>query len=112
MTGGDPFRNLTWGDLTLWVGKPAVDEGRMLQKSGVVRELSKTETGALIAWVHEDEDFATLVEIHEGDLFGQCTCQAEGCEHMVAVLLEYIANLKRSIVLPVTGSKDPRFFLL
>ncbi len=112
MTSGDPFRNLTWGDLTLWVGKPAVAQGRTQQKAGAVRQLNKTETGALIAWVHDEEDFATLVEIEQGDLFGQCTCQADGCEHMVAVLIEYIANLRRNIVLPVTGSKDPRFFLL
>lgn len=109
----DPFRELTWGDLTAWTGKAAVDLGRTYQKNGSVDQLSRMGGYGLIAWVRSGEDFVTRVEIDGGDIIGECTCQEEdSCAHMVAVILDYIVHIKRKIELPIARENDPRIFLL
>ena len=109
----DPFQSLTWGDLALWAGRSNLADGRQQQKAGAVDQLAKTGTGGLIAWVKAEELFATHVEIENNELFGECTCQGEdGCEHAVAVILEYVAHLIKKMDIPVAPSNDQRYFLL
>ena len=109
----DPFRELTWGDLMFWAGKSNLSGGRQYQKKGTVTQLAKTPTGGLLGWVAAEEPHAAHVEIEDGELFGECTCQGiAGCEHGVAVILEYIAHLKKNRPIPVAASNDPRYYLL
>ncbi|MGM0451649.1 MAG: SWIM zinc finger family protein [Thermodesulfobacteriota bacterium] len=111
--GNDWFRELTWGNLVLWAGKIAVTEGRMFQKNGAVKQLTKTGNNGLLSWVYDEEDFAVNVEVDDGELYGRCGCQGGNvCPHMVAVVIEYIACLKQGKQLPVAAANDPRFYLL
>ncbi len=109
----DPFGELTWGDLMFWAGRSNLSSGRQFQKSGAVTQLARTQTGGLLGWVAAEEPHAAHVEIEEGELYGECTCQGkEGCEHGVAVVLEYIAHLRKNIAIPTAPSNDPRYYLL
>lgn len=111
----DICRELTWGQLTAWSNKSAVLKGRRLQQQGAVSELSKTSHGSgLLAWVTEEEPFAVLVELEEGDLFAQCGCNPiiTPCAHAVAVIIDYIVHLKRGETIPVAGRNDPRLYLI
>lgn len=112
-TGSQSFRELTWGNLVTWAGKIAVTEGRMFQRSGAVKQLTRTRSNGLLAWVEDEEDFSVNVEIDAGELHGRCGCQGGNvCPHMVAVIIEYIACLRKNKPLPVAPSNDPRFYLL
>ncbi|MFP3981226.1 MAG: SWIM zinc finger domain-containing protein [Desulfobacterales bacterium] len=112
-TQTDPFRELTWGDLTVWVGQAAVAAGRRLQKNGAVRRLVKTPDGGLLAWVQAEETFAAHVGFEDEELYCRCACHSEeACEHGIAVILEYIAHLKKNVPVPITASNDQRFYLL
>lgn len=109
----DLFRELTWGDLTVWVGHDAVASGGRLQKEGAVKRLAKTRDGGLLAWVYAEETFAANVGFEEGELFCRCACHGESaCEHGIAVILEYIAHLKKNVPVPIAASNDRRFYLL
>ncbi|MFW5909120.1 MAG: SWIM zinc finger family protein [Desulfosalsimonas sp.] len=109
----DLFRELTWGDLTVWVGREAVNLGTSLQKDGAVDHLVKTPDGGLLAWVRAEEVFASHVGFEHGDLFCRCACQSgSACEHAIAVILEYIACLKKNMSVPVAASNDQRFHLV
>jgi uncharacterized Zn finger protein len=109
----DPFRELTWGDLTAWVGRGLLETGRKLQRKGSVKQLSKTEQGGLLAWIQAEEVFATHVGFDHDELFCHCGCQGEGaCEHGIAIILEYISYLKKNMPVPVAASNDQRFYLL
>jgi len=111
----DVCRELTWGQLTAWSNKSAVLNGRKLQQKGAVSELSKTSRGSgLLAWVTEEESFAVLVELEEGDLLAQCGCNPiiSPCAHAVAVIIDYIVHLKRGQTIPAAQRNDPRFYLI
>mgnify|MGYP006308249765 CR=1 FL=1 len=110
----DPFTDLTWGDLTFWAGKTVVADGRMLQKNGAVTNLSRTGEDHLIAWVMDEEMFATLVGFEDGELFCRCGCHHDevACEHAVALILELIAYLRNKVPVPSVAANDERFFLL
>lgn len=109
----DPFRDLTWGDLTVWAGREAVAAGRILQKKGAVKSLVRTPDKGLLAWIQAEEAFAAYVGFEEGELFCRCACQEESaCEHGIAVILEYIAHLKKNASVPEAASNDRRFYLV
>lgn len=109
----DPFRELTWGELTAWVGKSAVAAGRQLQQKGAVRQLAKTPRGGLLAWIQAEEVFATHVGFENGELFCRCACHGEtACEHGIAIILEYVAYLKKNMSIPAAAANDQRFYLL
>ena len=111
----DICRELTWGQLTAWSNKSAVLDGRKLQQKGAVQGLVKTAKGkGLLAWVTVEEPFAVLIELDEGDLFSQCSCNPviNPCEHAVAVIIEFIVHLKRNNPIPSAKSNDPRLYLI
>ncbi|MCF8025129.1 MAG: hypothetical protein K9J79_02405 [Desulfobacteraceae bacterium] len=109
----DPFRELTWGDLTVWVGRDTVSPGQRLQRRGAVDELAKTPNGGLLAWVRAEERFAAYVVFEDGELLCRCACHGESaCEHGIAVILEYIAHLKKNLTVPIAPSNDQRFYLV
>ena len=111
----DICRELTWGQLTAWSNKSAVLDGRKLQQKGAVQGLVKTAKGkGLLAWVTVEEPFAVLIELDEGDLFSQCSCNPviNPCEHAVAVIIEFIVHLKRNYPIPSAKSNDPRLYLI
>ncbi len=110
----DPFRELTWIDLTFWTDKQTVAEGRAFFQKKKIRQLAMTRTGGILAWVDAEELFATRVEYSDGDLIAECTCQPVEaiCLHAIAVVIEYIAHLKKQIAVPAALPNDARFFLL
>lgn len=108
------FRELTWGDLTLWAGKKTVSGGRECFQKNEVTQLAMTKKGGILAWVEAEELFATLVEYEDGELYSECTCNPieNTCIHAIAVIIEYIVHLKKKIAIPVANANDRRFFLL
>lgn len=109
----DPFRELTWGDLTVWAGPDAVESGGRLQKQGAVDNLVKTPNNGLLAWVKAEEVFASYVGFEHGELYCRCACQGESaCEHGIAVILQYISHLKKNVPVPIAASNDRRFYLV
>jgi uncharacterized Zn finger protein len=110
----NPFKELTWVDLMLWTDKKTVTEGRVFFQKKKVRQLALTPTGGILAWVDAEELFATQVEYSEGDLIAECTCQPVEaiCMHAIAVIIEYIAHLKKQATVPMALPNDVRFFLL
>ncbi|MFP4453086.1 MAG: hypothetical protein ACLFNW_07105 [Desulfobacterales bacterium] len=109
----DPFRELTWGDLAVWAGREAVSLGTSLQKQGAVEKLVKVSDGGLLAWVNAEETFAARVSFEHGELFCRCACQGESaCEHGIAIILEYIAYLKKNTPVPIAAENDQRFYLV
>jgi uncharacterized Zn finger protein len=114
MPSDNPFRELTWVDLALWTDKKTVAEGRAFFQKKKVRQLAMTATSGILAWVDAEELFATRVEYSDGDLTAECTCHPVEavCMHAIAVIIEYIAHLKKQVMLPVAAPNDERFFLL
>jgi uncharacterized Zn finger protein len=114
MTRAEFFKELTWGDLIAWAGKDTVTAGRKIQIEGRVKQLSITHTDGLLAWVEDEDLYATRVE-HDGkEFFSECSCNPIKitCDHSIAVIIEYIISLKRKITVPKAIKTDRRFFLL
>jgi len=108
------FKELTWIDLMVWTDKKTVAAGRKCYQRNQVHKVTVTGTRGLLAWVKSEELFATRVEYNDGDLSSECTCNPieENCFHSIAVIIEYIVQLKKNYEFPVAKSNDPRFFLL
>ena len=108
-----PFASLTWEDVQAWAGGKILSRGQSYQRGGQVRDLAETETGGLVAWVHGTERYATLVEMEEGHLISSCTCPYWAtCKHAVAVVLEYLEQLKQKKAVPLAKADDPRLTML
>ena len=108
-------RQLTWDQLTAWSSRRAVTQGRSIQYKGAVSDLRMVDDGAgLLAWVDVEEPFAVLIELEEGRLISQCTCNplVAPCEHAVAAIIEYILYLKQAVPVPGAPNNDPRFYLI
>ena len=111
----DLCRELTWDQLTAWSSRRAVGQGRNIQYKGAVSDLRMVDKGAgLLAWVDEEEPFAVLVELADGKLAAECTCNplVAPCEHAVAAIIEYILYLKQAVPVPGAPNNDPRFYLI
>ena len=104
------FQALTWDDLTQWAGATIVERGKTYQRSRYVNNLAFSPTGELLAWVDGRERYATLVDIRDGPhLQAKCTCPYwSNCKHAVAVVLEYLAQVRNHQEIPVAGEQDPR----
>jgi len=109
----DLFEGLTWNDLTAWAGNKIVSRGINYQRSGYVKDLGRTADGSLIAWVEGTKRYATQVFFEDDDLESICSCPYwDTCKHAVAVVVEYLENLKKKVKIPKVTKKDQRLILL
>jgi uncharacterized Zn finger protein len=108
------FVDLTWNDLEEWAGNKILARGKDYQKHGHVSELARTKDNGLIAWVSGSEEYATKVVIDNSGLpESDCTCPYQfDCKHGVAVVLEYLEQVKKNKTVPITDKNDERFRLL
>jgi uncharacterized Zn finger protein len=109
----DLFERLDWDNLEQWSGSRILSRGQGYQRSHRVKELARTQTGALVAWVYGGQKYATEVDFKHGELISVCTCPyGDNCKHAVAVVLEYLDHVKKKIEIPKTTEKDQRLALL
>jgi uncharacterized Zn finger protein len=109
----DSFEGLTWNDLTAWAGNKIVSRGKNYQRNGYVKDLACTTDGTLIAWVEGTEKYATQVFFEDDELESGCTCPYwDTCKHAVAVVVEYLENLKKKVEIPKATKTDRRLKLL
>jgi len=109
----DPFKDLTWDELVEWAGATIVARGRSYQRSRLVQDLARMATGGLIAWVHGSDRYATAVERKGRALNADCTCPYRSvCKHAVAVVLEYLEQMKPNHAIPIAPEEDHRLLLL
>ena len=109
----DLFEGLTWNDLTAWAGSKIVSRGKSYQRSGYVKDLARTPDGSLIAWVEGTERYATQVFFEDDELESICSCPYwDTCKHAVAVVVEYLENLKKKVKIPKATKTDRRLKLL
>jgi uncharacterized Zn finger protein len=109
----DLFEKLSWDDLEQWAGSRVLSRGQGYQRSNRVKELAHTQTGALVAWVHGGQRYATEVDFEEGELISVCTCPyGNNCKHAVAVVLEYLDHVEKNKEVPSVTEQDKRLVLL
>jgi uncharacterized Zn finger protein len=108
------FTELTWDDLEEWAGSKIVARGKDYQRNGHVSGLARIKDNGLIAWVRGSEEYATKVIMDSDGLpESECTCPFQfDCKHGVAVVLEYIEQVKKKTLIPVADKNDERFSLL
>jgi len=109
----DQFKDLSWDDLREWAGSKIVSRGRSYQQQNRVSELAIFDSEALIAWVEGTDRYATKVTMDEEGLPDSiCTCPyGYDCKHGVAVVLEYLEQIKRKQRIPQAKKNDERFSL-
>jgi len=103
------FKRLTLSELLDWAGTTLLSEAKQFRRQ--VKALAYTPTGILVAWVEERIPYATRVDIqNDGQLSAECSCGHWGpCKHAVAVILEYLEQVRRNQEIPtVTDQTDPR----
>ncbi len=109
----DPFEGLTWNDLVAWAGNKIVSRGKNYQRNGYVKDLAYTTDRSLIAWVEGTDRYATQVFFEDDELESICSCPYwDTCKHAVAVVIEYLENLKKMVKIPEATKKDQRLKLL
>jgi uncharacterized Zn finger protein len=109
----DLFEGLTWNDLTSWAGSKIVSRGKNYQRNGYVKDLACAPDSSLIAWVEGTERYATQVFFEDDELESICSCPYwDTCKHAVAVVVEYLENLKKKVKIPKVTKKDQRLKLL
>ncbi|HSB04811.1 MAG TPA: SWIM zinc finger family protein [Thermodesulfobacteriota bacterium] len=107
------FKELTWDDLEEWVGSRVLSRGRSYQRNHQVKDLGRTQDEGLIAWVLGGDEYATHVYFDDKKLISVCTCPyGANCKHAVAVVLEYLDQLKKNAEVPLIDKKDERLELL
>ncbi len=109
----DPFAQLSWNDLQRWAGSTIVGRGKSYQRQKLVSHLARLDNGGLIAWVDGTHRYATQVTIDEDGLpESVCTCPYEyDCKHGVAVVLEYLEQVKQKKKVPLAAGDDERLKL-
>ncbi len=109
----DPLIDLTWDDLQKWVGAPILSRGQRYQRNGQVHNLARTSLGGLVAWVQGTRRYATTIESEEKALIAACTCPYGGiCKHAVAVVLDYLEQVKQNRAISTVTEQDQRLRLL
>ena len=105
-----PFTNLSWDDLRKWAGSKIVSRGQGYQRQNLVLKLAVLDNGGLLAWVDGTHRYATQITIDEKGLPKSiCTCPyAYDCKHGVAVVLEYLEQIKKNKRVPKAGKDDER----
>lgn len=107
------LKSLTTEDLRQWAGTTIFNRGKSYLKN--VDGLSRTDDGALAAWVYGSDDYATSVGLDpDGELEYVCTCPYEEgpCKHAVAVLLSAAERVKRKEEIPLLEPDDELFLTL
>jgi uncharacterized Zn finger protein len=106
----DQFKELTWEDIENWAGSKVLSRGRKYQKGRLVNRLARTPGGGLIADVAGSEAYTTFVAFQDKSIVSHCTCPyRESCKHAVAVILEYLEQVKKGVKIPTVNSGDLRF---
>jgi uncharacterized Zn finger protein len=109
----DPLKGLTWDDLQEWAGAAIVTRGERYQQSGQVHDLARTSRGGLVAWVQGTRRYATTIESEGEALIAACTCPyGDICKHAVAVVLDYLEQVKQNRTIPAVMEQDHRLRLL
>ena len=109
----EPFVDLSWDDLREWAGSKIVSRGQSYQRQKLVSKLAVLNNGGLLAWVDGTHRYATQVTI-DGDGLPEsiCTCPYGcDCKHGVAVVLEYLEQIKKNNVVPKAAKDDERLSL-
>lgn len=73
-TNSTDWREIDWSALQHWAGASVAARGWDYQREGRVRDLARTATGALVAWVHGSMRYATRVDRTAQGLVSACTC--------------------------------------
>jgi uncharacterized Zn finger protein len=109
----DSFVNLSWDDLREWAGSKIVSRGRSYQRQNLVSKLALLDNGGLLAWVDGTHRYATQVTIGDDGLPESiCTCPYGcDCKHGVAVVLEYLEQIKKNKRVPEAAKNDERLSL-
>jgi uncharacterized Zn finger protein len=109
----EPFVDLSWDDLREWAGSKIVSRGQSYQRQKLVSKLAVLDNGGLLAWVNGTHRYATQVKIDENGLpESTCTCPyGSDCKHGVAVVLEYLEQLKKNKRVPKAAKDDERLLL-
>jgi len=109
----DPLIDLTWDDLQKWAGGVILSRGQRYQRNGQVRDLARTSAGGLVAWVQGTRRYAATVESEGKALVAACTCPyGDICKHAVAVVLDYLEQVKQNRAIPTVMEQDQRLRLL
>jgi uncharacterized Zn finger protein len=109
----DLLIDLTWDDLQKWAGAAILSRGQRYQRNGQVHTLARTSLGGLVAWVQGTRRYATTIESEGKALVAACTCPYEGiCKHAVAVVLDYLEQVKQNRAIPTVTEQDQRLRLL
>jgi uncharacterized Zn finger protein len=108
------YSELTWEDLEDWAGVKIASRGQDYYRRNLVKDLSLSPNGEILAWVDGSERYATLVDVEDGDLVYTCTCPFDDgvCKHAVAVLLAYLESQNKEQTIPEVDENDPRLLLL
>jgi len=109
----DPFINLSWDNLREWAGSKIVSRGQSYQRQKLVSKLTVLNNGGLLAWVDGTHRYAIQVTIDEDGLpESTCTCPYGcDCKHGVAVVLEYLEQIKKNKRVPKAAKDDERLSL-
>jgi uncharacterized Zn finger protein len=109
-----PFINLSWDDLREWAGSKIFERGKSYQQRKLVSKLTILDDGSLLAWVDGTHRYTTKVTIDENGLpESMCTCPyGYDCKHGVAVVLEYLEQIKKDKSVPKAAKDDERLLLL
>lgn len=106
-------KKLTWSDIQTWAGDTITSRGQSYQRGRAVQDLALTLDGGVVAWVQGTERYATRVDIENENLISDCTCPyGDTCKHAVAVVLDYLENLKQKLKVPTVSENDERLLLL
>ncbi len=110
----DSFEDLSWDDLRTWAGSKIVSRGKSYQQEKLVSKLGVLDNGGLLAWVNGTHRYATKVTIDENGLPESiCSCPyGYDCKHGVAVVLEYLEQIKKNKNVPKVAKKDERLSIL
>ncbi len=109
----DLLKQLTWDDLEEWAGSRVLGRGQSYQRSRRVEGLAQTQKGEIVAWVQGGKRYATVVGFEDAELVSTCTCPyGATCKHAVAVMLEYLDQVKKNIEVPIIDEQDRRLLLL
>ncbi|MBN1765729.1 MAG: SWIM zinc finger domain-containing protein [Sedimentisphaerales bacterium] len=109
----DSFVDLSWDDLREWAGSKIVSRGKSYQRQKLVSKLAVLDNGGLLAWVDGTYRYATQVTLDKDGLpESTCTCPYGcDCKHGVAVVLEYLEQIKKNKKIPKAAKDDERLML-